>query len=130
MERKIFNLEAEQLVLGSIIKDGTLEGLEGANLKPEDYFVESHRVVYIAILKLYKENREIDIINLAEELRKDGVLESIGGLSSITYLTGLVPHNAVITHCVDIVKDLSNKRKLIEFRKSNRRFLFIRRSSR
>ena len=114
MGREIFNLEAEQLVLGSIIKDGTLEGLEGANLKPEDYFVESHRVVYIAILKLYKENREIDIINLAEELRKDGVLESIGGLSSITYLTGLVPHNAVIKHCVDIVKDLSNKRKLID----------------
>ena len=36
MGREIFNLEAEQLVLGSIIKDGTLEGLEGANLKPED----------------------------------------------------------------------------------------------
>ena len=71
MGREIFNLEAEQLVLRSIIKDGTLEGLEGANLKPEDYFIESHRVVYIAILKLYKENREIDIINLAEELRND-----------------------------------------------------------
>ena len=114
MKHDIFNLEAEQIVLGGIIQDGSLNGLEGANLKPEDYFDESHKVVYAAILKLYKENREINIINLAEQLRKDGVLKSIGGLNAITYLTTIVPHNATIKHCVDIVKDLSNKRKLVD----------------
>ena len=70
MKNEIFNLEAEQSVLGSIILEGNLNCLEGTNFKPEDYLKEQHRVIYLAMVEISKKNKPIDLLTLVEELKK------------------------------------------------------------
>lgn len=114
MKREIFNLEAEQSILGSIILEGNLNGLEGANFKSEDYFKEQHRIIFLAMLEISKKNKPIDLITLIEELKKNNMLEQVGGIAYLTSLTTIVPTTSNIKYYVDIVKDLSNKRKLVD----------------
>lgn len=113
MEREIFNLEAEQSVLGSIILEGNLNILEGTNFKPEDYLKEQHRVIYLAMVEISKKNKPIDLLTLVEELKKNNMLEQVGGISYICSLTTIVPTTSNIKYYAEIVKDLSNKRKLL-----------------
>ncbi len=113
MEREIFNLEAEQSVLGSIILEGNLNCLEGTNFKPEDYLKEQHRVIYLAMVEISKKNKPIDLLTLVEELKKNNMLEQVGGISYICSLTTIVPTTSNIKYYAEIVKDLSNKRKLL-----------------
>ena len=109
----IFNLEAEQSVLGSIILEGNLNGLEGANFKSEDYSNEQHRLIFLAMLEISKKNKPIDLITLTEELKKNNVLEQVGGISYLTSLTTIVPTTSNIKYYAEIVKDLATKRKLL-----------------
>ena len=113
MEREIFNLEAEQSVLGSIILEGNLNILEDTNFKPEDYLKEQHRVIYLAMVEISKKNKPIDLLTLVEELKKNNMLEQVGGISYICSLTTIVPTTSNIKYYAEIVKDLSNKRKLL-----------------
>lgn len=113
MKNEIFNLEAEQSVLGSIILEGNLNCLEGTNFKPEDYLKEQHRVIYLAMVEISKKNKPIDLLTLVEELKKNNMLEQVGGLSYICSLTTIVPTTSNIKYYAEIVKDLSNKRKLL-----------------
>lgn len=113
MKNEIFNLEAEQSVLGSIILEGNLNCLEGTNFKPEDYLKEQHRVIYLAMVEISKKNKPIDLLTLVEELKKNNMLEQVGGISYICSLTTIVPTTSNIKYYAEIVKDLSNKRKLL-----------------
>lgn len=113
MKNEIFNLEAEQSVLGSIILEGNLNCLEGTNFKPEDYLKEQHRVIYLAMIEISKKNKPIDLLTLVEELKKNNMLEQVGGISYICSLTTIVPTTSNIKYYAEIVKDLSNKRKLL-----------------
>lgn len=113
MKNEIFNLEAEQSVLGSIILEGNLNCLEGTNFKSEDYLKEQHRVIYLAMVEISKKNKPIDLLTLVEELKKNNMLEQVGGISYICSLTTIVPTTSNIKYYAEIVKDLSNKRKLL-----------------
>ena len=113
MKREIFNLEAEQSILGSIILEGDLNGLEGINFKSEDYFMEQHRIIFLSMLEISKKNKPIDLITLMEELKKNNMLEQVGGISYLTGLSTIVPTTSNIKYYAEIVKDLSTKRKLL-----------------
>lgn len=110
---KIFNLEAEQSILGSIILEGNLNGLEGTNFKAEHYYKEVHRIIFLCMLEICKKNKPIDTITLVEELRKENLLEEVGGVSYITSLITIVPTASNIKYYASIVTDLYKKRNLI-----------------
>src|SRR3954471_728836 len=87
------NLEAEMSVLGAIlISDRTLYALvieEG--LKPEDFYRDRHKAIYEAMLGLYHENEPIDVVTVSDYLKQRGLLDDIGGRSSIDALAGAPP---------------------------------------
>ncbi|MGO0943384.1 replicative DNA helicase, partial [Clostridioides difficile] len=56
----------------------------------------------------------IDLITLTEELRKQGHLNDIGGISYITSLSTIVPTTSNVKYYADIVKEKSVLRKLIK----------------
>src|SRR3954471_24852498 len=82
------DLEAEMSVLGAIlISDRTLYALvieEG--LKPEDFYRERHRLIYDAMLTLYREGEAIDPLTVSEYLRQGGHLNDAGGDSGVEAL--------------------------------------------
>src|SRR4051812_4872698 len=79
------NLEAEMSVLGAIlISDRTLYALameEG--LKREDFSRDRHKAIYEAMLGLYHENEPIDVVTVSDYLKQRGLLDDIGGRSSV-----------------------------------------------
>lgn len=109
----IGNLEAEQSILGSILLDKScIEHIE--SLVSNDFSKEYNRIIFESMMDLNEKNKPIDLITLTSELKSKGLLEHVGGISYITSLSTIVPTTSNIKHYVDIVKDLSDKRKVIK----------------
>jgi replicative DNA helicase len=115
LERPLPNsAESERAILGSIVLDNGLVTQAIELLRPEDFYVPSHRRIFICMMGLFERGSEINPILIGEELRRDGSLESVGGISFITNLTYGLPHFANIAHYAKIVKDKSLLRQLIK----------------
>ncbi|MGM9535938.1 MAG: DnaB-like helicase N-terminal domain-containing protein [Intestinibacter sp.] len=107
----LFNVEAEQSILGAILLDSNAiyEGKE-INLSTHDFYINAHRIIYSCMKKLSNDNVEIDLITLTDELRNVDMLDKIGGIPYITSLSTIVPTTSNILYYMRIVKDLSVKR--------------------
>jgi replicative DNA helicase len=83
------NADGERAILGAVLLDNSLMA-HAAELDPDVFYIPSHRKIFSAMIELFKNGSEIDPILVAEELRRQGELESVGGVSSISALmTGL-----------------------------------------
>ena len=61
--------EAEQALLGAVLLNPEKFD-EIVFLKPEYFFQEQHRQIYIAMLDMYNNNRSIEAVNLVDTLTK------------------------------------------------------------
>ncbi|MBU4345729.1 MAG: replicative DNA helicase [Candidatus Omnitrophica bacterium] len=107
------NVEAEMAVLGSMLMDETAISIAVESLNADFFYKDNHRKVFTAISDLYSANKAVDLITLADELKRKGVLEGIGGVTFLTALVNYVPTAANISHYVNIVKEKSVLRILI-----------------
>ena len=115
LERPLPNsAEAERAILGAIILDNSLVSQAIELLKPEDFYVPSHRRIFLAMISLFEHGSEINPILISEELKRDGAVESVGGLSFITNLTYGLPHFANVAAYAKIVRDKSMLRQLVK----------------
>lgn len=107
------NLEAEMAVLGSMLLDEDAISVASELLDSVSFYKDAHRKIFSAILDLYNSNRAVDLITLTDQLKKDGIIDEIGGVSFLTALANSVPTAANINHYVGIVKEKSILRTLI-----------------
>jgi replicative DNA helicase len=115
LERPLPNsAEAERAILGSVILDNGLISQAIELLKPEDFYVPSHRRIFLSMITLFERQSEINPILIGEELRREGELEAIGGVAFITNLTYGLPRFTNIAHYAKIVRDKSLLRQLIK----------------
>lgn len=105
--------EAEQVVLGAILLDPDLVDSTALHLEPEDFYSPLNRRIYKAMLALSERGALIDPILIGEELKKEGSLESMGGVTTITNLTRGLPHFANTEEYIKTIKDKSRLRNLI-----------------
>lgn len=105
--------EAEESVLGALLLDKDAIIAVAEFLHPEDFYDERHKNIYECCLELYEERVPIDVLTVAERLKKRKVLKSIGGASYLAGLTNKVPTAAHVEHYGRIVKDASTKRSLM-----------------
>lgn len=107
------NLEAEMAVLGSMLMDEEAISVAVELLNRDSFYKDSHRKIFESISDLFNSNKAVDIITLADELKRKGVLEEVGGVSFLSALANSVPTAANISHYVSIVKEKSILRILI-----------------
>lgn len=107
------NLEAEQYVLGSMLLDREIIVSISSIIKKEDFYSEAHKEIYGAICELFEKSKPVDIITVAEELNKKGILEKVGGIDYITNLMIGVPTTVNVMHYARIIEEKSILRKLI-----------------
>ena len=108
------NLEVEQAVLGCVLIDPEVSVNIISKVHDYDFYSETHKAIYRAIVKLYDANVTVDILTLTDELEKEGVLASVGGVSYLTTLTNAVPSAANHENYVAILRKNSTLRQLIE----------------
>src|SRR3982751_5230889 len=88
LERPLPNsAEAERAILGSVVLDNGLISQAIELLRPEDFYVPSHRRIFLSMIALFERGAEINPILIGEELKKENALESVGGISFITNVT-------------------------------------------
>jgi len=108
------NIEAEKAVLGAMLikREAITEAQE--MLRAEDFYREAHRIVYGAIETLFTQNEAVDIVTLTEELRKEQMLDKVGGISFVTDLANTVPTAANLAYHAKIVQEKAELRRLID----------------
>lgn len=107
------SIEAEQNVLGSMIIDKTSIAQAVEALSSNDFYKESHKIIFNSILELYQRDVAVDIITLSESLKDKNQLESAGGITYVSELFASVVTTANIQSYINIVKEKSILRKLI-----------------
>ncbi len=107
------NLEAEQSILGGILLDNQALNTVLEILLAEDFYSESHRRIFSAILELSEKNRPSDLITLSDLLRDRGQIDAVGGVTYLASLVDGVPSAANIAYYSRIVKEKSILRNLI-----------------
>ncbi len=107
------NLEAEQSVLGGILIENEAINKVTEILTADDFYRDSHRRIFDALINLSERDEPADLITLTNELRKLNHLDSVGGASYVAGLIDSVPTAANIEYYARIVKEKSILRKLI-----------------
>src|SRR5947209_17297126 len=115
LERPLPNsAESERAILGAIILDNGVINQAIELLRPEDFYIPAHRRIFLAMIALMERGSKIDQILIAEELRREGEIESVGGLSFISNLLLGLPHFTNITYYAKLVRDKSMLRQLVK----------------
>lgn len=106
------NREAEQSVLGSVfVEESVMKSLVD-KLTGDDFYTYRHRVIYNAMVDLFKEGTSIDYTTLANKLETKGLLNDAGGIDYILGLSESVPSIANLSNYMNIVIDKSLTRKI------------------
>jgi replicative DNA helicase len=106
-------LDLEEAVLGALMleKDALSTVIE--ILLPENFYLESHKEIYSAVMDLFNSNEPIDMRTVVNQLRKSGKLETVGGAYYIAELTSKVSSAANIEYHARVIVEMSIKRELI-----------------
>jgi replicative DNA helicase len=107
------NLEAESSVLGGILLENDAVNLVLEVLRAEDFYRESHRKIFRAMIELADRTEPVDVITLSECLKNRGELEAVGGSAYLASLNDFVPTAANIAYYARIVREKSILRHLI-----------------
>lgn len=107
------NIEAEQSVLGAVLleKDALPKAIE--ILSPEDFYRDSHRRIFYAMIDLFEKDEAVDIITVTEILKRKNDLDAVGGVTYITSLASQVPTAANVRYHSKIVKEKALLRALL-----------------
>ena len=107
------NLEAERLVLGSIMLNDSLYIQAAGTLDPGDFTLEKHRIIFKRMGELHERGESIDRVTVANELLRFSELEACDGLSYLVSLDDGLPQILNLDSYIRIVKDKSTLRRII-----------------
>lgn len=108
------NLEAERAVLGSMLIDEDAIIKIADIVNPDDFYQDSHRLVFETMLEIYNQREPIDILNLANRLKEKKALDTIGGRTYLANLANSVPTASNVVNYANIVQKKSTLRRLIK----------------
>jgi replicative DNA helicase len=107
------NLDAERFVLGAIMSNDTAYLQVAGTLLPEDFSLEKHKRIFLRMGDLHERGEKIDRVTLANELMKQGQLQSIDGLSYLVSLDDGLPQLYNLDSYVGIIKEKALLRRII-----------------
>lgn len=106
-------MDVEASVLGAMLLDKDALAKAFEILDPDAFYKPAHGLVFKAMTGLFERSEPVDLITLAEELRRRGDLEKIGGEVALTELTTRVASSANVEFHAHIVLEKSLMRQLI-----------------
>lgn len=108
------NVESERALLGSIMlrPEALVEIMD--ILRPEAFYSDKHKTIFVGMTDLYEKREPIDFLTLSTKLKEKGELERIGGMSYLTEIVNTVPSSSNAEHYAAIVQKKFTMRRLIE----------------
>ncbi len=108
-----FNIEAEISVLGSMLLDNEAINLVTEILRTDNFYKTSHQHIFDTIVNLYNKSNAVDLVILKDELKKQSLLEKVGGAEYLMELEESVPLASNVEYYAKIVREKTIKRDLI-----------------
>ncbi|AVM49141.1 replicative DNA helicase [Capnocytophaga sp. oral taxon 878] len=108
------DLNLEEAILGAMLIDK--KGVDDVIdiLNAEVFYKKQNQLIYEAIFQLFNQSEAIDLLTVAEQLRRNGNLEAVGGELYLINLTQRVSSSANVEFHARIILQKFIKRKLIE----------------
>ena len=107
------SLEAEQTVLGALMIDSSAIEKTLNIINTDDFYYEANSEIFDVVKTIHQFDIPVDIITVSDELKKRGKLDYIGGLEYLANLTENIVTTKNISAYLDIIKEKSVLRKLI-----------------
>src|SRR5437879_13818442 len=107
------NIDAERSVLGAVLVNNENYYRVIENHKPEDFYLDGHRLIFRKMVELIEKSKAIDLITIQEELVRSSQLEAAGGISYLASLLDGVPHLVNVDHYIDFIRERSLLRQMI-----------------
>lgn len=108
------SIDAEQAVLGALLKDPSCLPLVSDMLRIEHLYLPQHKAIYTAILNIDTIGGRIDPLVVLEELKKEGVYDDIGGKTYLMKIADAVPSTKNVESYIKIIIDKFYLRTLME----------------
>ena len=105
--------DLEQAVLGAMMLERNAVNEAIDILRPESFYVDSHRRIFDAIQGLFRNDQPIDILTVTNELKKRAELDIVGGPFYISQLTNKVASSANVQYHARIISQKHILRELI-----------------
>jgi replicative DNA helicase len=107
------NVEAEQSILGAILIDNEALPKALEVIDPDDFYKQSHRKIFQAMIELFEKSEPIDLITLTDNMKRQEELDAVGGVSYLSSLVNMVPTAANIKYHSKIIREKGLLRNLL-----------------
>jgi len=107
------NLDAEESVLGALLVDYEAAAIAFQVLTAEDFYSPKHAKLFDVFRGIYDKHSTLDEVMAAEEMNRQGVSESMGGMEFLAELVQRVPTAANTEYYARIVHEKAMLRALV-----------------
>lgn len=115
------NIAAERAVLGAMMIRAEAIAAASVIVEPSDFYNPNHAYTYAAILHLYNKGQSVDLVSVAEQMKRDGTLTDTFNASDLISLQASVPVSYHAERYAQIIKDHSKLRSLMLVFDENRK---------
>ena len=108
------NLNAEESLLGALLLSrDVVDQISELGVLVDHFYKPAHQHIYAAIRGLMATGQPVDAVTVADELRRNGLLDEIGGPQTLLELQNATPAVSNASRYAKIVQDTAMLRKLI-----------------
>ena len=100
-------------VLGAIMVDRARYEDIAAIIEPVDFYAALHETIYRAMVALIARGAPVDKISVADELKRAGVIDRIGGIAYLSSCMGTVQTASSAAYYAHIIREKAQLRGLI-----------------
>lgn len=107
--------DAERGVLGAVLLDAdkVMDLCIERQLAPDSFYIPAHRVIFEVMMELSRGGRPLDLLTVGERLKSAGLLDRIGGASTLHRIVDATPTSAHADYYINIVRDRHLLREVI-----------------
>ncbi|MCL2485037.1 MAG: replicative DNA helicase [Endomicrobia bacterium] len=106
-------IDAEMAALGAMLIEKEAVIKLADIIKPDYFYKEIHKQIYLTARDLFLENQPVDIITVSDRLKKNAIFAEVGGVAYLTSLIDSVHTAANVEHYAEIIRDKAILRSLI-----------------
>lgn len=108
-----FDESAERALLGSVLIKPRIYADLASDVRPDDFFMPAHRVIWAAMAAVERRGLTIDPISVGDEIRSVGEIKRIeGGDGYFVDLAGFVPSAERASEYATLVSEKATSRRL------------------
>src|SRR5262245_54768902 len=107
------DLQAEESLLGAMMLDQEAIANAAGVIRADDFYKPAHSHIYDAIHALYAGGQAVDPVTVADELRRAGRLDGVGGHQALVQIMSSTPSTTNAVGYARIIEEHALLRRLI-----------------